>query len=680
MKEPFLLEIGLEEVPARFLPGIRIQMKERMERFLDDLAVDHGEPVAYATPRRLAVVVPDVAVRQKDRRTEVTGPPVKAAFDSAGNPTKAAEGFARSQGVNVEDLVRCRTDRGEYVTALVEQTGRETAEVLGEGLPDWIRALSFPKSMRWGGGSLRFARPIHWITALFGGAALPFELEGIQSGNATRGHRFLSPGAFQVKSPASYEKLLERNYVVVDHDERKRRIADGAAELAKRVGGTLIEDPELLAHVSDLVEHPHPILGKFDDQFLDLPRELPITVMRDHQKYFAVEDDAGHLMPFFITVSNGLGDHEDVIREGNERVLRARLDDARFYFAEDGKRTLDERVGDLKAVTYQEKLGTVYDKVERIVELAGTLAEVLAPDTLAHVQRAAWLAKADLTTGVVYEFPELQGYMGQVYAKNDGEDAEVVRAVGEHYRPRFSGDEVPGTDTGAIVSLADKIDSIVGFFSVGLTPTGSEDPFALRRQTLGIVAVLDQRQYGLDIGDLVGMAVDVYQRRGFAIAEGLKESVLEFFRGRVQVVLEGEGHAQDSVEAVLSAGAGSLVDIRRRLAALAALRSDDRFPGFLTAARRAANILGKYEGTPLREDRLDGAAERGLYSALQRARSTVSVDDPFGCFELSAPIDKFFEDVLVMDKERDVRENRLALLKNVTDVFAAIADFSKISE
>jgi len=675
----FLLEIGTEEIPARFIPGAQDQLRELATTLFEDRAIRHGGILTYGTPRRLALRVTEVAVRQEDRTRQVTGPSARAAYGPDGSPTKAAEGFARGQGVAVESLQVMSTDKGDYVVAVIHEKGRNTVDVMPEVALQIINSLSFPKSMRWGSGSFRFARPVHWVLSLFGRDTVRFALDGIESGNRTRGHRFMYPGDVVVPEPGAYLSVLKERSVVADPEDRKQFIREEVRRMAREAGGQVVEDEELLDTVANLVEYPVPMLGRFEDKYLELPRELLVTVMKGHQKYFAVEDARGELLPFFITVSNSAESNKANIVAGNERVLRARLEDARFYFSDDRKTRLLSRVDDLKGVTYQVKLGTVFDKIERVTELAGRLHDRLGFNWAAELRQVCRLAKADLTTGVVYEFPELQGYMGMVYARQEGLQDEVAQAIYEHYMPRFSGDRIPGSDLGAIASLSDKIDSVVAFFSVGLVPTGSEDPFALRRQALGVLAILDGRGYDVSPAELVDLALHVLSSRR-SVGKEVQNKVLEFIAQRLHVLLTAEGHRQDDVSAVLSTNYNSLRDVRARLSALSALRSGPLFADLVTGAKRVYNILAKNTGAEsVQEGLLREPAEQQLFGAIQ-GLSGLNSTEAGRLGELVGPINGFFDQVLVMDKDEGLRNNRLALLEKARELFGRVADFSKITE
>ena len=682
-----LLEVGTEEIPATFLPGALEELGRLAAERLAAARLAHGEVRTYGTPRRLGLVVRGVAAEQEAREETVVGPPRSAAYDEAGRPTRAAQGFARSQGVDVEALGTCETPRGTYVCVVRREAGRPAAEVLRELLPGLLRDLRFPKSMRWGSGSLRFARPIHWILALYGEAVVPFELDGIRSGNLSRGHRFMSPGSFAVHSFKAYKASCREHFVILEPEERLQEIRRQIAALEEEIGGRVVEDPELLREVVHLVEYPTALCGGFDPAYLALPRPVLITCMREHQRYFAVEDASGGLMPRFVTVSNTRPRDTSAVVAGNERVLRARLADARYFYEADRRRPLADYVKLLDGVTFQEALGSVGEKVQRIRALARFLAERTGAADPDAAERAATLCKADLVTEMVGEFPSLQGEMGRIYARLSGEAPEVCEAVAEHYRPRFAGDALPASATGAVVGLADRLDTLAGCFGVGLRPTGSEDPYGLRRQALGLVAILLDRGYALPLGEAVDRACALLGDKLADDPAQVRAEVLEYVRARLAQLLLGEGHRHDTVEAVLSAGFERLDLVRPRVEAFTAFRADPLFEPFTVVCKRAMNIVKEHAGRDVREALLAHEAERGLWKELRAVEEEVDALVERGEYgraleriaALRPAVDAFFEEVLVMDPDPAVRENRLSLLGRVSDLAARLADFSAVA-
>jgi glycyl-tRNA synthetase beta chain len=677
--KPLLIEIGSEEIPARFVSKGVSLLKEDLVQLLKKSFIEHGSITEYATPRRLALFIDNIADKQKDRTVEQLGPPRRAAFDSEGNPTKAASGFAGSLNISVKDLTIKETDRGEYVSAIVEEKGRPTKDVLSEALPSLISSLQLPKSMRWGSSPLRYFRPIHWIVAILGSDVIPFALDSVRSGNVSYGHRFLSPSAVKMKDPDLYLSSLKQNHVLADVAERKNVISEAIRKIEASTGCRVHEDEELLDTVTNLVEHPTSVLGNFEDKYLALPKELLITVMRTHQKYFSMEDGEGNMKSYFIVVSNMNSNINDTVKRGAERVLRARLDDARFYFTEDQKSSLASYVEELKKVTFQEKLGTLYEKAERISSLSVFIAGRFNPDLLEKSQRASMLCKADLVTGVVCEFPELQGYMGMTYARNSGEDEDISSAVYEHYLPRFAGDSLPSGELSAIVSIADKMDNIASFFYLDMIPSGSEDPFALRRQAAGIINILQSNDYPFTLNALIDASLT-----GLEPAEknraGLTYRILQFFAQRLEGILLTQGHSHDVISAVLSSKEINLKDVKNRINIVMEFKKGPGFPALLLAAKRVCNILAKDQPADVDESLLNEDEEKSLYATANKVRDRLASPDYNSLFELEKPINIFFDSVLVMDNNSQIRENRLALLSSVRGLFDSLCDFSKIVE
>ncbi len=680
-----LIEIGTEEIPARFLPSAISNLKEIAAKTLDEYRVGYRDINAFATPRRLVLIADGVEAVQKDISKEIFGPSKKVAFDEQGNPTKAATGFAQSVGVNVSDLKVKMKGKAEYIAAVIEEKGAVTKTVLPEVVKKIILSLHFPKSMRWGNGSLHFARPISWILALFNDETVQFELDGIRSGNMTKGHRFLSPASFQIKSIDSYMRLLENNFVVLDQEKRKNSIRKNVAALFDDPVLEPIMDEELLEMVTYIVEHPVPVLCSFNAEYLRLPKELLITVMKDHQKYFGVQDSSGNLVNHFVVISNTRPENAETVRIGAERVIKARFDDAKFYYHEDTSKRLGERVDKLKDVTFHDKLGSLYEKTERIMSIAAFLAEKISPSLKDTVSRAALLSKADLITGVVREFPELQGIMGKYYAAHDDEDREVSSALEEQYLPKNYGDRVPKTDTGAIVSLADRIDNISSFFSIGLIPTGSEDPFALRRQAMGVISIILEKGYSLTLNEIFGHALSHLQ--AVTPAEKTFENITGFMEQRMEFILSSLGYEQDLIKAVISLSSIQPPKlITARLDALRAFREDKGFQDFLLAVKRVNNITPKTPLPAVNPDLFIQEEEKKLYTTFVSLR-----DECMPLFEseqfsegihvisqISPHINSFFDKVMVMDKQEEIKTNRLALLKVIWETVSLMADFSKI--
>ena len=680
MSKDLLLEIGTEEVPAHVMPHLLTDLK----RLAGDLLAEHR--LAYeslrtiGTPRRTALLVTGLAERQEDVSTETRGPSVAIAFDAEGNPTKAGAGFARGQGIDPADLIQ----RDGYVYASVHEKGAETATLLAELLPELIRAIPLPNSMRWGDLDFRFIRPIRWIVALYGTEVVPFTLANVTSGNTSRGHRTLAPAEFIIASPADYEAACEKAFIIVDPERRRAMITEQITETAKACGGTAEITPDLLEEVLYLVEYPTALSGAFEEKYLALPAETVITPMRDHQRYFPVKAADDSLLPVFITVRNGGREHLDVVAHGNERVLRARLADAQFFFDEDRKKSLSEHREKLKTVVFQQGLGSMYEKTERLMGLVTAIVEELAPDAAAYEAmeadacRAAELSKADLVTGMVTEFTELQGIMGREYALLDGEKPEVARAIDEQYMPRFAGDELPQSALGFALSVADKIDNIVGTFSRGKIPTGSQDPFALRRQALGLVLMLIEHESDLLLSDLVEEASDLYDL-DVSLCQKMQVYVADFIRLRLKNVLTERGVRYDVQEAVLT-DVDFVADVPVRAAYVERLLASDGADALVQSFVRVGNIARMTE-TGIVDPALFQAAEEGaLHSAYENAIAARAegADTLAAEQALAKAIDAFFDAVMVMDKDERIKANRLSLLKNIDNYLLWTADYSKI--
>ncbi|MBM7867987.1 glycine--tRNA ligase subunit beta [Heliobacterium gestii] len=683
-----LLEIGTEEIPAKFMPPALAQLRELAEKGLQEARLGFGAIETYGTPRRLTLYVTEVTPQQQDLRLEVKGPAVKAGFDKEGNPTKAAQGFARSQGVDVSALVTRDVAGVPYLYALRTESGRPAEEVLPQLLKSWIGSLSFPKPMRWAWGETRFARPIRWIVALYGAEIVPIEIEGVQAGRITYGHRFLSGGPLVLNEPSEYLERMEAAYVIADPQKRKDLIWKQITELAAAEGGLVAEDEGLLNEITYLVEYPTALCGQVNADYMHLPEDVLITPMKEHQRYFPVKKPSGGLLPKFITVRNGTAEHIAVVRAGNEKVLRARLADAAFFYAEDQKTPLSAQREKLKKIVFQESLGTVYERVEREQALTGFLADNLkvSSELRDRALRAAELAKADLVTHMVYEFPELQGIMGERYALLSGEAPQVAQAIREHYQPRFSGDDVPASTEGTLVALADKMDAIVGCFSIGIIPTGSQDPYALRRQAQGVCQIIMRGDLPLSLSAVIEKAYSLYAAAGRPTRslEETQKDLGEFFRQRLRHLLGEEGVRYDTIDAVLAEGFDQPAEALKRAKALSTFRQADAFAALITAYTRAANLAKKGGHGAIRADLFEEATEGGLYRALQAAQAKVrQAGGDYGAVleavaALRPAVDAFFDAVMVMAEDVAIRENRLALLNGVIGLTRGVADLSKL--
>ncbi|HUN54565.1 MAG TPA: glycine--tRNA ligase subunit beta [Smithella sp.] len=686
MSNELLFEIGTEEIPAGLLSRALVDMEDIIHKSLTEKRIGFTGIRCMATPRRLVLTIADLAPKQDDQTLEKMGPAKKAAFDENGNPTKAALGFARGQGMDISQLETIVTEKGEYLGARKTIAGQPTEALLPEILTSFLLAIPFKKSMRWGSYDLRFARPVHWILALYGGHIVPLKIEDIESGNSSRGHRFMSPASFDVTGFEDYLKKAEENFVIADPAQRRNLILEEAQKSAAEVGGKLFYTDDLLETVSLIVEYPVIVRGCFDEDYLKIPKEVLTTTMISHQKYFPVVNDAGKLLPYFIAVSNTRPRDIKVVVKGNERVLRARLADASFFFEEDKKVPLENRVESLKKVVFHTLLGTSHKKVMRFRKLAVKIASKVKPAVKKNVDRAALLAKADLESLMVGEFSELQGIMGRQYALLAGEKSEIADAIYEHYLPIVAGGDLPQTDEGAIVGLADKIDTITGFFGVGLPPTGTADPYALRRQALGIINIILSRRYSIGLNFLIDESLallkDVLKKEAFEV----KKDVLEFFKGRLQNQLINQGYAYDTVDAVLSTDIDELVEVIEKIKALEAFRQNPDFEPISIAFKRVDNILKNFHDGQIDVGLLSADAEINLFSSFDNIKTRVEkgiAEKDFSAAlnklaALRPPVDAFFDNVMVMDKDEKIRFNRLSLLAEISALFHKIADFSKI--
>ncbi|MFC5532138.1 glycine--tRNA ligase subunit beta [Cohnella yongneupensis] len=692
MAKDLLLEIGLEEVPARFVRAAMEQLKDKTEKWLTDSRIGFGEVKAYATPRRLAVHVIGLADKQEDVNEEVKGPARKIAMDETGAWSKAALGFARSQCAEPEALFFRELSGVEYVYAKKSSIGVETASLLPEALPALVTSLTFPKNMRWGAYDLRYVRPIRWLVALHGSEVVPFEITGVATGNVSRGHRFLGKDTV-IEEPSRYVERLRAEHVIVDVAERQEAITAGIRELAEARGWDIAVKDDLLEEVLFLVETPTVLTGSFDPAFLNIPQEVLITSMREHQRYFPVLNGEGKLQPHFVTVRNGDNLSLDVVAKGNEKVLRARLSDAKFFYEEDKKLVIADALAKLENIVYHEELGTVADKVRRTRKIADRIAQHLRVDdaTQADVSRTADICKFDLVSQMVYEFPELQGIMGEDYARKAGERESVARGINEHYSPRNAGDKPAASLVGAIVGIADKIDTIVGCFSIGIIPTGSQDPYALRRQAQGIVSTLLAHELELSLTDLFRIALEQHGERGLKRdSYEISKDLQDFFTLRIRNVLSEQAIRYDVADAIIGAGAG---DVRRTLLrakalqAVAAGGNKADFRPAVEAFNRVCNLASKADSKQVDARLFADAAETKLYEAWQgahgnfvKAFAEANLAEALSALSsLSGPIAAFFEAVMVMAEDEAIRRNRLALLSLIAEDVKAFADFAKLA-
>ncbi|MEW6669041.1 MAG: glycine--tRNA ligase subunit beta [Thermodesulfobacteriota bacterium] len=686
-----LFEIGTEEIPSDYLENGLAEMKRLAEAYLKDSRIHAAEPLlTLGTPRRLVLIGRGISEKQEDVTQEVIGPPRRAGYDDKGNPTKAAIGFAQKQGIPVEDLQCVETPRGEYLFVRRMIPGRPSRDMLAELLPRLVADLPWPKSMRWGSRGFPFVRPIHWIVALLDGSVVPFELAGIRSNNRTRGHRFMGPRDVEVSGVEDYLRKVEEGRVIIRPDERMKQVETAVLKAAEAVSGVPVLDPELLATVTNMVEYPTAVCGGFDPAFLSIPDPVLITAMKKHQKYFALRDRAGRLMPNFVAVNNTTARDETVVRKGHERVLRARLSDASFFFGEDRKEPLLERLERLKGVVYHAELGTSFAKVERFTRLAEYLARQIAPQRMDEVRLAARLAKCDLVTEMVMEFPTLQGVMGREYARLDGHPGEVCAAIHEHYLPERAGGDLPSSAVGAIVGVADRMDTIGGFFAIQLEPTGAADPFALRRHALAIIRIMEHMGWGISLKDLIARSLSILGEKLSFDREVVGRKIQDFFRERYRQMMLRSEHDTDLVEAVISVEFDRIQDLRFRIEQLARFASESsEFQSLVLTFKRVTNILKNQEPTFTVDPALfRHPSESALWDAYQsvkdRAVGLIQRKDYLGALNLIAglrsPVDGFFEGVEILTKEDPrVKENRVALLHVLSRFFTGIADFSKFS-
>lgn len=688
-QQSLAFEIGTEEIPAFDLSNAVKQLHSLAPRLLDEAAIPHGETEVYSSPRRLIVVVKDIPEATEEKNEIFKGPSAKIAFDEQGNPTKAAQGFARGKGVDPADLV---VEDG-YVYAHTHTPSVSVATLLSDVLDGIVRGISWPKSQRWGSESEYFSRPIRWFVALFGTEVIPFSFAGLTADRFTRGHRFLAPGPFEVASADDLVSVVRNGYVVPSEKEREEVIRAGVAKVEADTGFHAVLPPKTLVEVVNLAEYPTVLVGTFDKEFLQVPEEIIVDAMLMHQRYFPLYDSEGALTNRFIVVGNGDPACSETIIDGNERVVRARLYDAKFFYDEDLKRPLESYVDELSQVVFQEKLGTMLDKTNRIVGLAkhlsadGKLSETDAADAV----RAAHLCKADLVTSAVIEFTSVQGVMGSYYAKACGETDQVAQAIEQHYRPRFAGDEVPQTQAGKVVALADKLDTICGLFSVGQGPSGSSDPFALRRSAIGIVAMLSCDQpLEISLVSAIDASLDLFAQDGIEFdKQAVRDEVIEFFITRTRVMLRDSGKRIDAIDAVLAAGVQEPVELINRVEALETARTNEpeTFENLATAYARANNLRDPKLGSEVDESLLT-EVEHALSTAVVQAETRVSMaldNDNYAealneLASLRKPIDLFFERVMIMDEDQALRENRLKLLNRFVNVFTNVADFSLLSK
>lgn len=695
-RHDLLVEIGTEELPPRSLKDLAASFAENVTKGLDDARLRHGKVQQFASPRRLAVLVKGLWEQQPEQDSKRRGPPVSAAFDAAGAPTRAALAFAESCGTDVGSLARVSDTKGEFLFFSARLPGARARDLLPGIVQSALDALPIPKRMRWGSGDAQFVRPVQWVLMLFGKYALEARIVDTQSGHVTYGHRFHAPKPLRIATPGAYlATLRERGFVLADFDERREKIRAGVTALAQAQGGTPVMSDALLDEVTALVEWPVPLAGAFEQRFLELPREVLIATLQDHQRFFPLASTDGRLLPAFIAVANLESRDPDQVRAGNERVVRPRLSDAAFFYDTDRKQTLAQRIDELARVTYQRLLGTLAEKAQRIGALASEIAARLGADTAA-AERAAQLCKCDLLTAMVGEFPELQGIMGGYYARHDGEPAAVAQAIGEHYLPRFAGDELPASPLGIALAIADKLDTITGIFAIDQKPTGTRDPYGVRRAALGVLRIIIEKRLELDLRALIRRAAELLGERLAGNAppvEALSEQVYDYIMERLRAYyLDGAGGVSITTEmfdAVLSNRPSSPLDFDARLKAVGRFLKLDAAQSLAAANKRIANILRKADRattSAVRPELLQLDAERRLHAALEQLRPQI---EPLlaqrdyaqaleRLAELREPVDAFFDSVMVMDENVELRNNRLGLLAALRQLFLHTADLSRL--
>lgn len=690
--QPFLVEIGTEELPPKALYALQQAFADHLQAQLREARLDFSSCRAFGAPRRLAVLVEDLTLQQPSRDIEKLGPAVAAAFDDAGKPSKAAEGFARSHGVSVDQLQRVPTDKGERLAFRAVEPGGSARELLPTLVGAALDQLPIPKRMRWGAHRAEFIRPVHWLVMLLGDEVVPATLLGLESGRHSRGHRFHAPEPFALSHAADYQLVLENErHVIADFHERRGRIREQVEAKGRELGGQALIDPGLLDEVTGLVEWPVTLAGAFEPRFLDVPSEALISSMQEHQKYFPVVDAEGRLLPHFIFVANIDSLDPAQVIEGNQRVIRPRLSDAAFFYDTDRKLPLAQRRERLKSVIFQDQLGSLWDKSERVRQLAADIAARIGSD-VAWAERAGELAKCDLVTEMVFEFDDMQGLAGYYYARHDGEPEEVAQALKEQYLPRFAGDELPRSLTGCALALADRLDTLVGIFGIGQPPTGSKDPFALRRAALGVLRLCVEKGLDLDLRELLVKSVATYADVTLAQRDTVDRQVLAYLLERFRAWYEDEGIAVEVFLAVSAKNLSRPVDIDQRVHAVHRFSQLPEAQALAAANKRVSNLLAKsdveVDADALDTARLVDAAERELADAL--ARQAAAVEPLFQqrryreglelLAALRAPVDRFFDEVMVMSDDLELRSNRLALLKRLQGLFLEVADISLLAQ
>lgn len=687
----YLLEIGVEELPSRFVEMAIEQIKDKSEKLLQENKIDFESTSVYATPRRLSLIVNGIAEKQEDSSKEVKGPSAKIAFDEDKNPTKPLLGFMKSQSITQDDIEIKELKGTEYVFANISSIGIDTKEILKDIMPSLIRDINFPKNMRWGGKNLRFARPIRWIVSLFNDEVVEFDFENIKVTNRTHGHRFLGYSDVIIDDVTNYEKILKNNYVILDQNKRREIIKYESKKIAKSLGGEIHENPELLEELTYIVEYPTPIKGDIKKEYLILPKEVVTTTMIDHLRFIPIYAKDGELLPYFITIRNGTDEYKEIVIEGNEKVLGARLEDAKFFYEDDISRPLEDYVENLNGVLFYDSLGTMMQKEERNSILAKKIGKTLqvADAALDDIDRVAHLSKADLTTKMVVEFTELQGIMGSIYAKKSGEKDIVATAIREQYLPRFAGDELPDTTVGSIFSLADKLDTIAGLFAINQIPTGSQDPFKLRRSAIGVINIIKKTGWKFDLKDIFITSLYEYiEKLGLTFNhEEVLGKIDEFFLGRIKTMLQEEGIRYDVIDSVLKEDEVILNIFEKANSLNDWFNREDR-SNFVDAFVRINNMTKDFEKTDVNPDLFDIESENKLYEkylevhkSVEDSLDTMDINSAMDSLNSLVPfIDEYFENVMVMSKDEKIKNNRLSLLNSVEEDVQRILNIEKIVE
>ena len=684
MNKKLLFEIGTEEIPARFIAKTKADMKGYLEKTLKELHIEYKSIELKCTPRRFVVVIDELAENQATVEEELKGPAKKIAFDENNNPSKALLGFLKGKDISPEEVYFKTVGKDEYAHIKLTKEGQAVKGLLKDIFEGMIKSTTFPKSMRWGGKNIRFVRPIRYFVCLMDEEVIDFEIEGIKTGNITKGHRFLGSSEIVINTPDEYEAKLKENFVILDDEQRKALILEQCKAVADSLGGTLMMDEDLLEEVNYIVEYPTAFYGEFDESYLSLPKEAIITPMKEHQRYFPVLDEDGKLLNKFITVRNGDSYAIDNVKRGNEKVLDARLSDALFFYHEDTKKPLEAYVERLDTIVFQQKLGTILDKTKRIQNLSEKIAKALAL-TLPNLDRAAYLLKADLTTAMVFEFTELQGIMGRYYANLSNEPSEVAEAIYEHYLPRFAGDELPSTNEGIILALSDRLDSVAGFFAIGIQPTGSQDPYALRRQALGILNIMMEKKLNVRLFDLLDLALENFDFEDMD-KQSVKSDLMSFFELRLKNLFTDMGIRYDVVDAIINIEDSNPFDLLIRAKDLDAWVKNNSVTEALQTFSRISNISKEAIAGKVDEALFAHDSEAKLNTAYNSIKAEVEAmlarREYVKALELLISIkdsvDAFFDSVMIMDENMDIRANRLAMLSNIRTTMESVADLSKI--